>query len=204
MNLLRIDDPFCLRDCLTHQELFASYSYNGRPDKPAIYLASKALVSLVNDAKWDMARIQPYVFNFVDIDAVLFEGLIGMANLPCYDRTVSDLLAGVIRFTDLSLDFWDFQVSPTLVVYIDMILNSAPMHTEERAPDDNDKMVIIEPVDDKYHVLVARMGAMIMCNLEDPRGEKRNSLLLLILDHNTNLNRSCTVVGERGANLVRG
>lgn len=35
-------------------------------------------------------------------------------------------------------------MSPTLVVYIDIILNSAPTHTVCRAPDDNDKMVIVD------------------------------------------------------------
>lgn len=59
-----------------------------------IYLASKALVSLVNDAQWDVDRIRPSVFSFIDTDAVLYEdhGPGSMATLPCCDRTVSDLL----------------------------------------------------------------------------------------------------------------
>jgi hypothetical protein len=180
MSLLENSDPFCLKDCLTYGELITCFGYHGLPKKPAIYLASKALVSLVNDAQWDLDRIRPSVFNFVDTDAVLFEGLIGMANLPCHDRTVSDSLAGVVRFEDLagSLDFWDFQVSPTLAVYIDIILNIAPTHLNKRTPDDNDKMVIIEPVHDKYHVLVARIAAMINCQLTDPQGETRNTVAI--------------------------
>lgn len=202
---MRKSDPFCLGDCITYQELLTSFSYNGAPQNIMIYLASKALVSLVNDAQWDVDRIRPSVFSFVDTDAILYEDLGpgSMATLLCCDRTVSDLLAGVVRFTDLSLDFWDFQVSPTLVVYIDMILNSAPIYSEERAPDDNDKMVIVERVDDEYHVLVARMGAMICCDLEDPIGEKR-IILLSILDHYTYLNRTCGMVGGRDTNRVRG
>jgi hypothetical protein len=91
-----------------------------------------------------------------------------------YDRTVSDSFAGVERFEDVaeSLNFWDFEVSPTLGVYIDIILNSAPIHTIRRAPNDNDKMVIVEPVYNKYHVLFARMAAMVNCEFKDPKGEE--------------------------------
>ena len=103
MSLMRKSDPFCLGDCITYQELLTSFSYNGAPQNIMIYLASKALVSLVNDAQWDVDRIRPSVFSFVDTDAILYEDLGpgSMATLLCCDRTVSDLLAGVVRFTDL-------------------------------------------------------------------------------------------------------
>lgn len=53
-------------------------------------------------------------------------------------------------------------------------MNSAPTHTMVRLPDDNDKMVIVKPVYDGYHVLVARMGAMVNCEFKYRQGETRD------------------------------
>jgi hypothetical protein len=73
MGLPKKGDPFCLQDCLTYEELLACFCHHGSPHNVKIYLASSELVSLVNDAQWDIDRIQPSVAWFVDTDAVLFE-----------------------------------------------------------------------------------------------------------------------------------
>lgn len=87
MNLPKEGDPFCLQDSLTYNELLTYFCRHGSGHRVAIFLASSELVSLVNDAQWDIERIRPFVTWFVDTDAVLFEDLDpeGMATLPCYN-----------------------------------------------------------------------------------------------------------------------